>query len=124
MKKTLLSLTVNEAAEKITKFLLDKDFVIFADINHQVNAQTVNLDMPESRVIIFGNPIAGTKLMQKDIFMSFDLPLRLAVVESKGETYLLHNTTEDYNQQYDVEAHPVLNKVEELFSGLTKNLSP
>lgn len=122
MKKTLLPLTVNKATEKITALLLEKGFVIFTDINHQENAKTVGLDLAESRVIIFGNPIAGTKLMQKDIFISFDLPLRLAVIESEGKTYLLHHSAVDYRQRYDVEAHPVLNKIDELFTGLKKKL--
>ena len=78
--------------------------------------------MPASRVLIFGNPIAGTKLMQKDIAMSLDLPLRLAIFDKDGKTMLLHQTSEDYSRDYAVENHPVLEKVETLFATLASEL--
>ncbi|MDX2503372.1 MAG: DUF302 domain-containing protein [Gammaproteobacteria bacterium] len=87
-------------------------------LNHQTNAKSADLKMPASRVLIFGNPVAGTKLMQKDITMSLDLPLRLAIVDKDGQTFLIHQTTEDYCKYYQVENHPVLEKVETLFATL------
>ena len=101
----------------------NKGFTLFADVDHQANAATVELEMPASRTLIFGNPIAGTKLMQKDIFMSLDLPLRLALVEKDGKAILIHQTSEDYSNNYDVENHPVLEKIEGLFTTLVAELS-
>ena len=123
MKSSLVAFSVNDAAERIKTFLQKKDFVIFADIDHKLNAANVDLDLPDSRVIIFGNPTGGTKLMQKDIFISFDLPLRLAVVEKEGKTFLLHDTVADYNNKYQVEGHPVLDNIEKLFTAITAELS-
>ena len=123
MQKTKLTLSVNEATDKAKTLLEEKQFTLFADINHTKNAESVDLAMPESRVLIFGNPQGGTKLMQKDISMSLDLPLRLAIIDDGGETYLLHQTTEDYCQQYQVEGHPVLENIEKLFSSLAEQLS-
>lgn len=59
-----------------------------------------------------------TPLMQKNITMSIDLPLRLALVEKDGQTFLLHQTTEDDCREYQLENHPVLEKVESLFTEL------
>ncbi len=123
MKKIVINHTVADAVERIKLFLQDKSFTLFADIDHQRNAATVDLSMPASRVLIFGNPVAGTKLMQKDITMSLDLPLRIAVVEKDGETLLIHQTTEDYTTLYQVKDHPVLEKIESLFTGLATELS-
>lgn len=123
MKQTTLNLSVSEAAEKLKASLLNKGFTLFADIDHQANALSVDLEMPASRALIFGNPIAGTKLMQKDIFMSLDLPLRLAIVEKDGQTLFIHQTSEDYSNNYHIEKHPVLEKIEELFSTLVSELS-
>ena len=89
MKKTKLPLAVEVATEQLKTSLTDKGFHIFAEIDHQANAQGVDLDMGASRVLLFGNPQAGTLLMHKDIFMSLDLPLRLAVVEVGDETWLI-----------------------------------
>ena len=123
MKQVPLKLTVAIAAEAIKKSLKEKGFTIFCDVDHQANANSVDLDMPSSRVLIFGNPVAGTKLMQKDIMMSIDLPLRLAIIDNDGQTMLIHQTTEDYCENYQVEGHPVLEKVESLFAALASELS-
>jgi uncharacterized protein (DUF302 family) len=100
-----------------------KVFTLFSDIDHQANAASVYLELPASRVLIFGNPVAGTNLMQKDITMSFDLPSRIAIVERDGETLVLHETPESYAVRYQVHKYPVLAKVDELFSFLTSELS-
>lgn len=123
MKKTKVALSVNDAAEKIKSLLLKKQFQIFADIDHRGNAKKVNLDMPESRVLIFGNPLAGTKLMQDDIFISFDLPLRLALVEKDKETYLLHQTQLDYDKLYELNNPAILENIDKLFEALTEAVS-
>lgn len=122
MKRTKVNLSVAASAECLIKSLQEKGFKIFCDIDHQANAKGVDLEMPASRVLIFGNPVAGTKLMQKDIAMSLDLPLRLAIVDNDGETLIIHQTSEDYCRNYQVENHPVLMKVEELFATLLSEL--
>lgn len=123
MKIIPVPLSVDDAAKKITSFLQEKGFHIFADIDHQANAKSVELEMPKSRVIIFGNPLAGTKLMQKDIFISLDLPIRLAIVENNNKTHLVRLSAEDYTRQYQVEGHPVLEKIEDMFTALTAKLA-
>jgi len=122
MIKTKVNLSVSESAERIKKSLQEKGFTIFCDIDHQANAIGADLETPASRVLIFGNPVAGTKLMQKDIAMSLDLPLRLAIVDDDGETLIIHQTSEDYCRNYQVENHPVLKKVEELFATLVSEI--
>lgn len=123
MKQIPLKLSVSESAERIKASLAEKGFTLFCDVDHQANADSVDLEMPASRALIFGNPVAGTKLMQKDIAISLDLPLRLAIVDKDGQTLLIHQTTEDYCGNYRVDNHPVLEKIESLFTALALELS-
>lgn len=123
MKQTKLNSSVSVATEMLKTSLHNKGFTLFSDIDHQANAASVDLKIPASRVLIFGNPVAGTKLMQKDIFMSLDLPLRLALVEKDGQTFFIHQTNEDYSNNYHIENHPVLKKIEDLFSILISELN-
>ncbi len=123
MKKVKVDLSVAESAERIKQSLQEKGFTIFCDIDHQANASSVDLELPAARALIFGNPLAGTKLMQKDIAASLDLPLRISVVEDSGDTLVVHLTTEDYCRNYQLEGHPVLEKIEQLFSALVSELS-
>ncbi|HIC43536.1 MAG TPA: DUF302 domain-containing protein, partial [Sulfurimonas sp.] len=65
--------------ENIKKIVEAKGFSVFAVINHQENANNVGMHLNESKVIIFGNPKIGTLLMQEDIQIALDLPLRILV---------------------------------------------
>lgn len=123
MKQVPLNISVSEAADQLVAAIETRGFTVFNNIDHQANAKSVDLTMPASRVIIFGNPLAGTKLMQQDIAMSLDLPLRLAVVEMGDQTVLIHQTTDDFISHYDVEGHPVLDKVASLFELLISDIS-
>jgi uncharacterized protein (DUF302 family) len=123
MKQIPLNLSVSESIDRVKKSLENRGFTVFADIDHQANAMSVDLELPASRVLIFGNPVAGTKLMQRDITMSLDLPLRLAVVEKDRHTLLIHQTAEDYARLYQIKDHPVLENIEALFASLASELS-
>ncbi len=123
MKYTPLKLSVSESAERAKELLAEKGFTLFCDVDHQANANSVDLEMPASRALFFGNPVAGTKLMQQDISISLDLPLRLAIVNKDGQTMLVHQTTKDYCSNYQVQNHPVLEKIEALFAALASELN-
>ena len=123
MKEININDSVEVAIDQIKKSLDEKGFTLFCDIDHQENAKTVDLEMPASRTLIFGNPVAGTKLMQEDITASLDLPLRLAVVDKEGQTFLIHQGKADYASNYQLGDHPVLNKIEGLFATLADELS-
>jgi uncharacterized protein (DUF302 family) len=123
MEHIPLKLSVPESVDRIKESLKEKGFTLFCDVDHQANADSVDLEMPASRVLIFGNPVAGTKLMQRDIAMSLDLPLRLAIVDKDEQTMLIHQTTQDYCRNYQVENHPILEKIESLFVALASEIN-
>ena len=123
MEHIPLKLSVPESVDRIKESLKEKGFTLFCDVDHQANANSVDLEMPASRVLIFGNPVAGTKLMQRDIAMRLDLPLRLAIVDKDEQTMLIHQTTQDYCRNYQVENHPILEKIESLFVALASEIN-
>ena len=122
MKKIKIALSVADAAEHFTRSLKEKGFKIICDVDHQANANGVDLELPASRLLIFGNPAVGTKLMQQDLAMSLDLPLRLAIIDDAGQTLLIHHTSDDYCNNYQVENHPVLKGIEALFATLASEV--
>ena len=52
---------------------------VFATIDHAAGARSVGLDMPETRVLIVGNPTAGTPAMLAAPDLALELPTRLLV---------------------------------------------
>ncbi|MEU5566771.1 DUF302 domain-containing protein [Micromonospora musae] len=53
--------------------------VVAAVVDHAAAARKAGLDMPETQVIIFGNPQVGTPLMQVNPELAIDLPIRVMV---------------------------------------------
>ena len=74
---------VDKTVENIKNILTKKGLSIFSVVNHQKNAQSVDMNMPQSKLIIFGNPKLGTSLMKKDITVGLDLPMKILVFKDK-----------------------------------------
>src|SRR5438477_5107256 len=53
-----------ETVERLKTLLSQKMVQVFADIDHAAGAQKVGLSLRPTRLLIFGNPQAGTPLMQ------------------------------------------------------------
>ncbi len=57
---------------------------VVAVVDHAAAARAVGLDMPDTQVLIFGNPRAGTPLMLAAPDIALDLPLRILVRDDGG----------------------------------------
>ncbi len=77
--------SVDETIKNIKQIVKAKGFGVFAVINHQGNAKMADMELNESKVIIFGNPKVGTFLMQEDMKVALDLPLRILVYKDKSD---------------------------------------
>ena len=65
---------------------------VIAELDHQANAASVGLDLPPTRLILFGNPRAGTPLMQAQPTVGLDLPQKMLVFEdASGRTLVAYN---------------------------------
>ena len=56
---------------------------VFAQFDHAENARRAGLQLRPTRVLVFGNPKVGTKLMQDNQAIALDLPIRLSVWEDE-----------------------------------------
>jgi uncharacterized protein (DUF302 family) len=80
---TLGRLSANLEAKAIT---------IFARIDHAAGAANIGLFLRPTTLLIFGNPAAGTPLMQRAQTAGIDLPLKILVWEdADGATNLSYN---------------------------------
>ena len=73
------SCSVDETVKNIKDIVRAKGLSVFAVINHSGNAKMVDMKLNESKMVIFGNPKLGTSLMQQDMRVGLDLPLRVLV---------------------------------------------
>ncbi len=100
------ALDVAETAVLLVETLTHVGAKVFAVIDQQAEARGVGLDMRALTVLLFGNPRAGTPLMQSDPICAFDLPLKILVVETTDRRTLVHMLrAETFVSRYDVPAN-------------------
>lgn len=83
---------VKEALDRLEAALRAKGVAVFARIDHAAGAASVDMPLRPTEVLIFGNPKAGTPLMQANQTIGLDLPLKiLAWQDAAGKTWLTYN---------------------------------
>jgi uncharacterized protein (DUF302 family) len=85
--------SVDEVVEKLRRILQAKGVMVFALVDHSGEAAKAGMKMPPTKVVIFGNPKAGTPLMLASPSVAIDLPLKILVAEGAGgDTYVSYNS--------------------------------
>ena len=79
------SLTFEDTVAAIQKTLNSKGITIFATIEHHKAAEAVGESMSPATVLIVGNPKVGTALMQENLLLAIELPLKILVYQ-EGKT--------------------------------------
>ncbi|MCL7744837.1 DUF302 domain-containing protein [Guyparkeria hydrothermalis] len=93
---------VAETEQRLVEAIEAKGMGVMAQVDHRANAQTVDLEMPPTRVVIFGNPQGGTQLMKCAPTVAIDLPMKMLIWQD-GETVKI-----GYNRaEYLVERHGI-----------------
>jgi uncharacterized protein (DUF302 family) len=91
--------SVDSTVEKLKALLQAKGITLFALIDHSGEAEKVGMKMPATKLLIFGNPKAGTPLMLASPTTAIDLPLKILVREGAGGKVLIDYNSPTYLQQ-------------------------
>jgi uncharacterized protein (DUF302 family) len=73
--------SVGEILARLIALLDTNGVKLFNVIDHSGEAASVGLTMPPTKVVVFGNPHAGTPLMLAVPSIAIDLPLKLLIAE-------------------------------------------
>jgi uncharacterized protein (DUF302 family) len=85
--------SVKDTIDRLEASLKAKGITVFARIDHAAGAKSVDMPLRPTELVIFGNPKAGTPLMQASQTIGLDLPLKaLAWEDTDGKVWL---TTSD-----------------------------
>jgi len=85
--------SVDEIVESLSAILKAKGITLFALIDHSGEAAKVGLSMPPTKLLIFGDPKAGTPLMLASPTSAIDLPLKILVwQDERGEVQVAYNS--------------------------------
>ena len=89
------SYSVDQTVDRINNILQSKGVKLFALIDHSGEAKKVGMNMPPTKLLIFGNPKAGTPLMLAAPSSAIDLPLKILVWEDvQGKVWVSYNSPE------------------------------
>jgi len=81
-----------ETMDRLVAAVTARGAAVVARVNHAAAAAAVGLALAPTEVLIFGNPKAGTPLMQAALTIGIDLPLRALVWrDASGATHVGYN---------------------------------
>jgi len=84
--------SVAQTMERLESLLKERGVMIFARIDFSGDAARAGLSLRPEQLLIFGNPKAGTPLMQSVPAAGLDLPLKALVWEdAEGHTQIAYN---------------------------------
>lgn len=96
--------SVADTYDRIKQAINDRGLNIMAEIDHSANASNVGMSLRPTRLIIFGNPQAGSQLMTSNQEIGIDLPLKILVWENaNGETWLGYYPADYLADIYDID---------------------
>ena len=91
--------SVGETVQRLEAMLAAKNVKVFALIDHSGEAAKAGFDMRSCKLLIFGNPEAGTPLMLASPTTALDLPLKILVWERLDRAVLLSYNDASWLQQ-------------------------
>jgi len=81
--------SVDETVARLEALLQEKGVKLFCVVDHSGEAAAAGLTMPATKLMIFGNPAAGTPVMLASPSAALDLPLKILVAEGDGGKTML-----------------------------------
>ena len=122
MLTTVSSSGHGDTVTRLLDAISQKGLQVFAQIDHAAAAREAGMDLPDEVVILFGNPRAGTPLMQADPGVGIELPLRMLVWDQGGKTIVGYNDPKGLAGAYNLTTQaPTLDAMSSLLHALAND---
>ena len=96
--------TVQEVSDRLVAAVEGAGAKVFARVPHSKGAASVDLELQDAELVIFGNPKLGTPALQADIHAGLVLPLRVLVHDDGGQTVLSYESVDALFDGMDIPA--------------------
>jgi uncharacterized protein (DUF302 family) len=94
--------SVAATVSRLTGILSAKGMKVFAVIDQSEEARGAGLKLRETTLVIFGNPAAGTPVMDAAPLSALDLPLKVLVWTDGSRTNVTYYTPAALAARYDL----------------------
>jgi uncharacterized protein (DUF302 family) len=86
------SQSVARTVDGLRRLIADRGFTVFNVIDHRGVAERAGVQMPDSKLVMFGKPTAGAAVMLAAPLAALDIPLKVLVWEdSNGAVSVSYN---------------------------------
>ncbi|MGA8086854.1 MAG: DUF302 domain-containing protein [Terracidiphilus sp.] len=101
---------MDETVQKLKSSLEAKGVTLFAVVDHSGEAAKAGMQMPNTKLLIFGSPKAGTPVMLAAPSIAIDLPLKILVAENgAGKVWVSYNSAQYLAGRHGVPAELMKN---------------
>ena len=94
--------SVADTVARFTELAGAKGLTLFAVIDQRAEAKQAGLDLPETTLVLFGSPAAGTPVMAAAPLAALDLPLKVLVWDDAGQTKVSYTSPDELAARYDL----------------------
>jgi uncharacterized protein (DUF302 family) len=95
--------SVDQTVGKLEDLLRAKGITLFALVDHSGEAAKAGMQMPNTKLLIFGNPKTGTPVMLASPGIALDLPLKILIAEdAAGHAFLSYNSAQFLAERHGV----------------------
>jgi uncharacterized protein (DUF302 family) len=102
--------SVDETLHRLRGILAAKNITLFSVVDHSGEAAKVGMKMFPTKLVIFGNPKAGTPVMIASPSSAIDLPLKILIWEDDHEkVWITYNSPAYLQQRHNVPAEVLPN---------------
>jgi uncharacterized protein (DUF302 family) len=95
--------SVAETVARLEEVIAERELTLFAVFDHSGAAEAQGLALRDTKVVVFGSPLAGTPVMQASPLVALDLPLKVLVWDDEGQTQLSYLPPPALAARYDLD---------------------
>jgi len=96
------SLGYAEVVARLEAAIAERGLAVLGRVDHAAGARAAGLELAPEEVILFGNAIAGTPLMESDPRVGVELPLRMLVWQDPDGTRLGYRDPRALSDAYEL----------------------
>ena len=91
-----------ETVSRLLEAISTRGLTLFARVDHAAGARDAGMQLAPEQMFLFGDPRAGTPLMQSDPRIGYELPLRILLWEENGRVFIGYRDPRELADLYDV----------------------
>ena len=96
--------SVAQTIDGLRRVMADRGFTVFNVIDHSGVAERAGVQMPESKLVMFGKPTVGAAVMLAAPLAGLDIPLKVLVWEDRnGAVCVSYNSPEFLAERYHLQ---------------------